>query len=122
MKTYSKLFISGALIAMSLTSCFNDNKEEIYSNQPATCDTASVSYSSDIDAIMTGNCTSGCHSGSAPAAGLDLTNYNDVKASSTGILNRINGRGALMPQGGPALADCDILKIETWVADGAPNN
>lgn len=126
MKTYSKLFALGLLVSLAVSSCYNDKKENVYSNyyQTNTCDTSNVSYANDIKPIMTSYCTSGCHSGSAPAANLDLTNYNQTVSFANSIINRItttNG-GLLMPQGGPALADCDILKIETWVADGAPNN
>lgn len=125
MKTYFKLFLSGGLIALAVSSCYNDNKEDIYQNNPDgnNCDTSAVSYNDDISLIFQNSCTSsGCHAGTSPAANLDLTDYNQVKNSASKIVDRINGNGALMPQGGPALSDCKILQIETWVADGAPNN
>jgi len=123
MKTLSKPLLSAIFIAMALSSCYNDNKEEVYENNTDnTCDTSSVSYANDITPIFEQSCTSGCHSGTNPAANLDLTDFNEAKNSANEIVNRINDIGALMPQGGPSLPDCEILKIETWVQDGAPNN
>lgn len=124
MKTYFKLFLSGGLIALAVSSCYNDNKEDIYQNNPDgnNCDTSAVSYSDDISLIFQNSCAlSGCHAGTAPASNLDLTDYSQAKNKSTQIVNRINGEGSIMPPGG-SLSDCNIEKIETWVADGAPNN
>ena len=125
MKTYSRLLLSSAIAAVAFSSCYNDSKEELHKNDPGStnCDTSAVSYSEDISLIFQNNCTSsGCHAGTAPAANLDLTDFNQAKNKASRIVDRINGRGALMPQGGPSLSDCNILKIETWVQDGAPNN
>lgn len=112
----------GALVLIA-SSCYNDNKEEIYQNANNDCDTNNVTYSKVVRPLLTNNCTSGCHSGTTPAGGLDLTDYDETKSSAAIIVNRIKGQnGALMPQGGPALADCQINQIEMWVNDGAPNN
>lgn len=74
---------------------------------------------------MTASCAiSGCHTGTPPAGSLDLSTYQGVKKSADEgtLVNRINGRGTLMPQGGPALPSCEITQIEIWVNNGALNN
>lgn len=124
MKTYFKIFLSGGLIALAVSSCYNDNKEDIYQNNPDgnNCETDSVTYSADVSLVFKNSCAlSGCHAGTSPAANLDLSDYSQAKDRSSQIVNRINGEGSIMPPGG-SLSDCNIEKIETWVADGAPNN
>lgn len=89
------------------------------------CETENMSYSDDIRPILQLNCYS-CHSGSSPNAGLDLSQYSVVETIS------LNGRllGAVKHQSGytpmpyqtDMLNDCTIMKIESWVNDGAQNN
>ncbi|WP_417612987.1 hypothetical protein [Owenweeksia hongkongensis] len=125
MNRKGKILLTFGALLFVVSSCYNDNKEDIYQNANNDCDTSNVTYSATIKAIVTANCAiSGCHSGTNPSANLDYTTYADLEtsASNGALVNRINGRGALMPQGGPALPECQITQIETWVNDGAPNN
>jgi len=114
-----------AMIGWMFSSCYNNNKQELYQNFTTNgCDTTMVTYSDVINPICVNNCaTSGCHSSSNRQSGLDLSNYNDVMtiAKDGRLMNRLTGNGPIMPPGGP-LPNCDIRKIETWVLDGAPNN
>ncbi len=110
----------------------------------------SVTFSADVQPIFTANCAlSGCHAGSAPAMGQNLSegvayaNIVGVPSREVPALNRIEpdepdgsylihkiqdtqasvgGFGGRMPLGGGALSDDEIAAIRAWVAQGAPNN
>lgn len=82
----------GALLLL-VSSCYRDNKEDIYQNTTNTCNTTDVFYSSIIEPIMTASCAiSGCHTGTPPAGSLDLSTYQGVKKSADEgtLVNRIN--------------------------------
>ncbi len=120
-----KLLFLSTLLAFS--ACYYNNKEELLG--VTTCDTSSVKYSTDIKPILTSNCL-GCHGTAIAAANggdIDLENYNQLKLYSDpdgaflGSVKWTTGFSK-MPKGGSQLTDCDIKKIEKWVADGAPNN
>jgi hypothetical protein len=90
------------------------------------CDTsASVSFSSTITPILTAKCT-GCHGGTNPQAGINLTTYAGVKAKINdgrfwGAINHQPGFSP-MPKNGSKLPDCDLAKIKKWIDAGSPNN
>jgi hypothetical protein len=93
-------------------------------NCASGCDLSQFTYNNVIKPILQTNCN-GCHSATAPSAGLNLTDYNVVKTIA------LNGRlmGSVkqiapykpMPPGGK-LSDCQIGQLEKWVQAGAPNN
>ncbi len=92
----------------------------------AGCDTsAAVTYSGDIEPVLQTFCI-GCHSSGSPSAGLDLTDFNTVKANSQS--GRIQGSMTAdpnyktMPPGGALVPSCVVDKIDKWVANGAPHN
>lgn len=89
------------------------------------CNTVGISYTQDVRPVLQNSCV-GCHSGSPPAANIDLSSHAGVAEIA------LNGRlvGAIshdpaysaMPQGGSQLPSCVIDQITAWVNDGAPNN
>jgi predicted CxxxxCH...CXXCH cytochrome family protein len=84
------------------------------------CDTTNVTYGTHIKPLMEGFCVS-CHfTGNATAYTLD--NYNGVVAAvnSTKLIPSVKFTGDPMPQGGQKLSDCNIIKIEKWIAAGMP--
>jgi len=92
----------------------------------AACDTATVSFASDIKPIIQNKCI-GCH-GSAHSgnAFIDLSDYSGV--SSTAATNQLVGAVSHsqgytpMPMSGPMISNCEIGKIRNWVNDGYLNN
>jgi hypothetical protein len=97
---------------------------------------ACVSYTADVKPILDGRCL-GCHSGSAPPAGLRLDSHANVLAGGiTGtevvacqptaslIYLKVSSDtppvGVRMPQGGPYLSAAQIQTIHDWIAGGAP--
>jgi hypothetical protein len=106
-----------------LTSCYYDVEENLY---PANdCATANMSYQTNIAPILQRNCYA-CHSAAANTANITLEGHGElIKHVNSGrLLGAINHEPGFtpMPQGASQLPDCDIAKIEQWVADGAPNN
>lgn len=89
------------------------------------CDTTNISYTTHIRPVMQAKCN-GCHGGSFPSAGLDLTTYGSLATIALngkllGVVEHQPGYSP-MPQGGNKLPDCEIRQIRSWIEDGAPNN
>jgi len=110
---------------LCFSSCYYDKASVIYPST-ASCDTASVKYSTFISPTLNTYCN-GCHGGSAAmGAGIVLDNYTSVKTyvTSTKLLSSIqqNGTASAMPKGGSKLDACTINKFDAWIKNGAPNN
>lgn len=91
----------------------------------ATCDTFNVTYNLSVKPIIQNNCQ-GCHSGSAPSGGINLSTHAGLQAVALngklyGAVNHASGYSP-MPKNGNKLQQCDIRKIKLWVDAGAPNN
>jgi hypothetical protein len=122
-----KLFIYLGIIgigALGLQSCYNDNEEYLYP-QTAPCDTVNVTYAGIIAPLLSNQCNA-CHSGSSPSAGISTDNYSDLKiivdnGRFWGSVSHADGFSK-MPKDRPKLSDCDLLKINSWIANGALNN
>jgi hypothetical protein len=89
------------------------------------CDTTTITYSAAIVPLINNNCK-GCHNPGFLSAGLDLTNYTNVKTIALngklmGSVDRLPGFPA-MPKGAAKLSDCKITQIRKWINAGALNN
>lgn len=119
-KINSLLFIGAIFFMVFINSCYYDNEEELYPN--FVCDTSAATFMAVIDPIIKSNCAlSGCHVPGGSGNG-DYTNYAGIKAAvDNGKIQEraINLRN--MPPSGP-LSNCDILKLQTWINNGALNN
>lgn len=96
--------------------------------EPATgnaCNTDNVSFSMTVRPVIVNTCQ-GCHSGSAPSGGVNLSTYENIKAvaQSGRLLGAISWQSGFvqMPQGGSKLPPCTIDQIASWINAGAPNN
>jgi hypothetical protein len=123
MKKNYFIFSLLTLIALSFSSCYYDNEEELYPSV-ITCDTITVTYSKSVLPILTASCN-GCHSSPSGQGGIILDTY--AKASqyaNSGLLYGVisHTSGLPMPKGGAKIDDCSIAKIKKWAAAGAPNN
>lgn len=89
------------------------------------CDISLFKYNADIKPILATNCT-GCHGGTAPSGGINLTVYEVVK--NVGLSGRLVGAITHapgfqpMPRNANKLSDCKITQIKNWVSAGAQNN
>lgn len=122
---FKSLFLS-LLVALSVSSCYYDNEEDLYGNLNPACDTTQVTFAGTIFPILEqADCVS-CHMGTTASAGIRLDSHAEVikHANSGALLGVIRHEPAWspMPKGGNKLSDCTISKIETWVSQGSPNN
>jgi len=86
-----------------------------------------VTYSATIRQILTNYACMNCHgTPTSNGAPYSFTDYAGVKVvvdnqRLLGSINHLNGY-APMPQNLPMMSQCDINKVEAWVAAGAPDN
>ncbi|HEY9009004.1 hypothetical protein [Ohtaekwangia sp.] len=124
------LSIFWAMFAL-LMACYNDNLSEMTPSSgvtEATCDTAGViTYSTQVSVVLRTNCgtSNSCH-GHSNTSGYDLSTYTGVKAVAANgkLISSITWTGSAtrMPNNGPKMNSCNIIKIQKWVDDGALNN
>ena len=115
--------ITIVLTTLSYSSCQYDVEEELYPDMG--CQSLDMSYMNDIIPILEGNCYV-CHDAANNFGNVTLDNYDGLFfyvdiGKITGVINH-NPGFPQMPQNAPKLLDCEIEKIESWIADGAPNN
>jgi mono/diheme cytochrome c family protein len=113
------------LIAVLAVSC--KHQPIIPDSPPATCDTLMVSYSTQVDSILTIRCGSNsCHGSDTADGGFGLMEFDQV----TGAVNTGGLIGSIfhqtgwspMPDGQPMLDSCKINTILAWVNQGAQDN
>lgn len=114
-------YLLSVLVSVISSSCAYDSREDF----SAPCDKSKPSFSLNIQPILNNHCVE-CHSGGTPAGNLDLGSYQGVYPSIAdgrlvGSIKHLEGF-VPMPRLAPKLPDCDIMKIENWVKEGAPNN
>lgn len=113
------------LIALCLltNSCTYDSRNE---NEISPCIiTSTVSFQINVKPILEANCVA-CHSSTDAAGGLNYETYSGAQEPAidgrlVGSIKHLAGF-IPMPEFAPKLSDCDIMKIEMWVKQGALNN
>ena len=120
---YSLLKILYITLGIMVTSCAYNDEETLY--PPEVCDTSQVTYTLVVAPIIQNRCFD-CHDQEAAVSGIPLEGYDNLKSMVDanrliGALRHQTGFSA-MPKDRPSLPECEILKIEKWVDDGAPNN
>ncbi|MBP6313514.1 MAG: hypothetical protein WAR83_09690 [Flavobacteriales bacterium] len=106
-----------------LTGCYYDVEEELYPNKFCVVGDATMAnyYTEQVAPIIETRCAiPGCHvaGGSAPG---NFLQYTEVKARvDDGKIQLLVFDQRSMPPSG-VLPSCDILKLQAWVAAGAPN-
>lgn len=122
MKNHS-LLLSGLISILIVSGCYYDVEEEIYPT--LACDTTAVTYSGTIIPILENNCYS-CHSAAANFGNITLEGYDKLNAyvDNNQFIGAIRHEAGFspMPKNQPQLVECDLQKIEAWIADGAPDN
>ena len=134
MKTALSFLSTVLLVSLLIFSCSKKSEDQVA--QPpggggntgggsATCDTANMTYSANIKAILQSNCYS-CHGNGQANGGVTLDTYAGVKTVADngkliGVITHAAGFPA-MPQGGTKLSDCNINKIKDWINRGTQNN
>lgn len=121
LKTVERFFIIASISVAFSVSCVDNNELDLYGIPD--CDTTNVTWNSKISVIMETNCVM-CH-------GEDLS-YNGVRHDSyesemivvrdgrlRGVVNHLNGY-VKMPKDRSKLPECELLLINTWLDNGAP--
>ena len=114
--------IPSLIILLFLSSCQHD---------PDLTNVPVVHFSTDIQAILSGNCTmSGCHDGGAEFSLIGYDNVihngsikaNDAHASK--LYRSVTGReGEIMPPSSrPSLTNKQLQQMYVWIEQGALNN
>ena len=89
------------------------------------CTGVTPTYTADVKTILDAHCaSSGCHSASSHAKGIDLSSYTAAKNESgndnfMGSIQHASGYNA-MPQGASQLDDATIKTLSCWVQNGSP--
>lgn len=78
-----------------------------------------LQLSTDKVGVFNNRCN-GCHGGSNPSAGLDLTNYNQAISKTTAIIKRMSDTQKPMPPSG-VLGDYERGVVQKWYSLGMPN-
>lgn len=120
LRTISIWLVSVALLA---SGCYYDVEEELYPT--IECQTTDMSYMDDILPIIESNCMV-CHSAAANFGNITLEGYTQLRkyvddGSFVGAI-RHEGGYSPMPKNQAKLLNCEIEKIEAWVADGSLDN
>ncbi len=114
MKKINYTIIGIATIALS-TAC---NKSTTTTSTTSTADCVTISYKTDIEPIMSANCTS-CHNSNQASGGVNLSTYANVSKYASSSLNAMNN-GSMPPSG--KLASGTIQKLNCWISQGKLNN
>jgi hypothetical protein len=107
------------ILAIIVSSCYNDRRENLNPQLPSNdstsvCDTTNVSYTKDIQPILSLYCTN-CHSSQTHT----LNSFDDAKVEGDKIITRITTTGSLaMPQNSASLSTCKINKFKAWKNQG----
>lgn len=90
-----------------------------------SCDTVDVAFSTHVEPFFVNTCE-GCHSGPSPNAGLSLVNYDQISAIALdgSLWHSVNGSSGftLMPYNGTPLSECELVMLDKWIENGAPND
>ena len=121
-----KLFFILIALSIGIVSCKKEKAEEPATNNDnnntLTCDSLTPTYTNNISAIISTNCSfSGCHNSGTAANGIVLETYEQVSAEAAKdrFLGSIKGQAPYtkMPLGG-SLNENDIQEIECWISQG----
>ncbi|MBK9981846.1 MAG: hypothetical protein IPP15_05375 [Saprospiraceae bacterium] len=125
-------YLTFIIYGITVYSCTYDNLE----NHPCASAPDMISFSIDIVPVLNTNCsTLLCHSGSEPAANLNLEAdkaYNSLQKEGSGYINTANPTHSVvysqlfssskpMPPDGK-LDPCSTSLILKWLEQGAKNN
>lgn len=110
-----------------LAACTYNSEEELYPADPDNpCNTTDMSLSADITPILDAYNCNGCHSNASNSGSVDLEGYADLKiwVDNGKLLGSMkhDGTASEMPKAAPKMAQCDIDKVEAWIAQGSKDN
>jgi hypothetical protein len=138
----SFIFLLGSYLFVMMCSSCKDENNNNYASNIVFPDTGTISFTKHVYPLFQQACTPSCHSGSSPAADLDLDNdsqtcWETIEYSSMHLIvvpknpsasllyTRITGAGGLTrmpPEKYSALTTNQIDGIKRWINQGALPN
>lgn len=108
-----------------LASWINEGAPNTVGCNASACDTTVFQFNAHVKPILNAHCV-GCHGGSSPSAGIDLSTHASVfvfagNGSLVGSIDHLSGYSA-MPDGAAQLDDCKRTIVRKWVQAGALDN
>lgn len=117
--TLTKFFVL-LFLDLLLKSCYYDSEQKLYHISAVDCTTISSKFSTDVMPIVTSTCaTPSCHN-STGVGGIVLQTYDQVKANTDRIRQRVLVDKTMPPNG--ALNSSELNIIQCWINAGTPNN
>ncbi len=92
-------------------------------NELSVCETENPSFNDCVEPIFVENCIA-CHFQNNPNGIMPLTNFLEIqdKVINGTVIESIKREVGFMPKNGERLTVEEILIIENWKENGAPNN
>ena len=92
-------------------------------NELSVCETENPSFNDCVEPIFVENCIA-CHFQNNPNGIMSLTNFLEIqdKVINGTVIESIKREVGFMPKNGERLSAEEILIIENWKENGAPNN
>ena len=114
------LFLFSIFIA---SSCTYHEISPYETNDLTFCETNEPGFSDCVKPIFEQNCM-GCHSMGHPDEIMALTNYQEIKNQVINgtVIESLKREVGFMPKFGERLSEEEIVTIENWKNNGAPNN
>ena len=111
-----------------MSSCYFDNRDDLYDVviiPGEGCEFGEISYAIDLIPTIDLFCNNACHNTTDRQGNVILETYNNIQpylndGSFIGSIKYESEFNAMPP--GSQLNSCDISKLESWIAAGAPNN
>lgn len=125
MKNFSYIILFYILVG-SLGSCYYDIEEELYPAYATNlCDTSNLSYSKDIEPLLSRACYN-CHGAGVDLGNVTLEGYSSLETyiNDGSLIGSIKQSGGFssMPKGGTKFNECSTNKVAVWIRQGALNN
>jgi uncharacterized membrane protein len=114
-----KSWISFLLPAI-LAGCYYDNAQQLYPGTNVDCNTVNATFV-NVKTIVAEKCsTAGCHDAGSAGGGIVLETYDQIRARSDRIRQRVIV-DRTMPPGSP-LSSTEVAILKCWISSGSPNN
>ena len=111
------------LLSLLVAGCYYDSEEALYPT--LECNTQNVTYSATVLPLLQDNCYR-CHDAANNFGNITLEGHDRLltyvnNGQLLGSIRHESGYSP-MPKNVPQLLECEIEKIEVWVAAGALEN
>ena len=105
------------------SSCTYHEISPYETNGPTFCETNEPTFSDCVKPIFEQSCK-GCHSTGNPDGIMALTNYQEIQEQviNGNVIESLKREEGFMPKSMERLSEAEILIIENWKENGAPNN